>query len=74
MLSDDSYKNIINAYHYILMFRQHHQLQALKRGEQPDNHINPDSFGSFERGNLKDAFRIISTLQDAVKLRFGGRL
>lgn len=74
MLSDDAYKNIINTYQYILMFRQHHQLEALKRGEEPDNRINPDSFGSFERGNLKDAFRIISSLQEAAKVRFAGRM
>ncbi|MFA0086804.1 histidine kinase [Vibrio sp. 10N.286.49.C2] len=74
MLSDDALKNIINAYQFILMFRQHHQLEALKKGEIPDNHINPDSFGSFERGNLKDAFRIIANLQEAAKVRFGGRL
>ncbi|CAH0528723.1 DUF294 nucleotidyltransferase-like domain-containing protein [Vibrio hippocampi] len=74
IMSDDAYKNIINAYQYILMFRQQNQLQALKRGEEPDNHINPDSFGSFERGHLKDAFRIISSLQDAAKIRFMSRM
>lgn len=69
-ISDDIYMNIINAYHYILMFRQRNQLKALKQGEKPSNHINPDSFGSFERGHLKDAFRIISNLQDGAQLRF----
>jgi CBS domain-containing protein len=74
ILSDDAYKNILNTYQYVLMFRQHHQLEALKQGGQPDSHINPDTFGSFERGNLKDAFLIISGLQDAAKLRFAGRM
>lgn len=72
MLSDDSFKNIIGAYQFILSFRFSHQLQALKRGEEPNNHINPDSFGSFERKHLKDAFRIIADLQEAAKIRFGG--
>lgn len=74
ILSDDAYKNILNTYQYVLMFRQHHQLEALKQGGQPNSHINPDTFGSFERGNLKDAFLIISGLQDAAKVRFGGRI
>lgn len=71
-LSEDSYKNIINAYRFILSFRFSHQLEALKHGGEPNNHINPNSFGSFERKHLKDAFRIIAELQDAAKVKFGG--
>jgi CBS domain-containing protein len=73
LLSDDSFKNILGAYQFILSFRFSHQLEALKRGEQPNNHVNPDRFGSFERTHLKDAFRIIADLQEAVKIRFGSR-
>ncbi|NOH98944.1 DUF294 nucleotidyltransferase-like domain-containing protein [Vibrio sp. 99-70-13A1] len=73
MMSDDAYKNILGAYQYILSFRFGHQLEALKNGEVPDNNINPDSFGSFERKHLKDAFRIIADLQEAAKIRFGAR-
>jgi CBS domain-containing protein len=73
MLSDDAFKNILGAYQFILSFRFGHQLEALKKGEVPDNNINPDSFGSFERKHLKDAFRIIADLQEAAKIRFGGR-
>ncbi len=73
MLSDDAYKNIMNAYKFILSFRFAHQLEDLKRGEEPNNHIDPNTFGSFERQHLKDAFRIISDLQDAAKIRFGSR-
>ena len=71
-LSEDSYKNIINAYRFILSFRFSHQLEALKHGGEHNNHINPNSFGSFERKHLKDAFRIIAELQDAAKVKFGG--
>ncbi|UYI50090.1 DUF294 nucleotidyltransferase-like domain-containing protein [Vibrio natriegens] len=71
MLSDDSYKNITNAYQFILSFRFAHQLDALKNGKEPNNHIDPNSFGSFERKHLKDAFRIIADLQEAAKVRFG---
>ncbi|MDG2643287.1 putative nucleotidyltransferase substrate binding domain-containing protein, partial [Vibrio parahaemolyticus] len=35
-----------------------------------DNHIAPDDFSSFERKHLKDAFKIISELQDVAKLKF----
>ncbi|MGY3569856.1 DUF294 nucleotidyltransferase-like domain-containing protein [Vibrio paucivorans] len=73
MLSDDAYMNIIGAYQFILSFRFSHQLEALKQGSEPDNHIDPNSFGSFERKHLKDAFRIIADMQDAAKVRFGSR-
>ncbi|WP_372883271.1 DUF294 nucleotidyltransferase-like domain-containing protein [Psychromonas sp.] len=71
ILSDDAYKNILGAYQFILFFRFSHQLEALKNGEEPNNNINPDRFGSFERKHLKDAFRIIADLQEAAKIRFG---
>ncbi|MDB1126059.1 DUF294 nucleotidyltransferase-like domain-containing protein [Vibrio algarum] len=71
VLSDNAYKNIIGAYQFISQYRFSHQLEALKNGVEPDNHINPDLFGSFERKHLKDAFRIITELQDSAKLRFG---
>ncbi|WED29389.1 DUF294 nucleotidyltransferase-like domain-containing protein [Vibrio sp. DW001] len=71
VLSDNAYKNIIGAYQFISQYRFSHQLNALKNGAEPDNHISPDLFGSFERKHLKDAFRIISELQESAKLRFG---
>lgn len=71
ILSDDSYKNIIGAYHFIAQFRYSHQHEQLKKGVVPDNYIEPNTFGSFERQHLKDAFRIIADLQDSAKIRFG---
>ena len=71
VLSDEAYTNILGAYEFILYFRFSYQLEALKKGEAPNNHINPDTFGSFERKHLKDAFRIIADLQEAVKIKFG---
>ena len=70
ILSDNAYKNIIGAYHFISQFRFSQQLESLKKGKVPNNHIDPDSFGSFERTHLKDAFRIIAELQEAANVRF----
>lgn len=72
VLSEDALKNIIGAYRFICQLRFTHQFEALKQGDEPNNHIEPQSFGSFERMHLKDAFRIISNLQDAAKLKFSG--
>lgn len=73
VLSEDALKNIVGAYRFICQLRFANQLEALKLGVEPNNHIDPDSFGSFERKHLKDAFRIIANLQDVAKLRFSGK-
>lgn len=72
VLSEDALKNIIGTYRFICQLRFTHQFEALKRGDEPNSNIDPQSFGSFERTHLKDAFRIISNLQDAAKLKFSG--
>ncbi|ORT51113.1 histidine kinase [Vibrio sp. qd031] len=73
LLSEDSLRNITGAYQFILSIRFSHQLDALKQAKPADNNIDPNLFGSFERTHLKDAFRIISNLQEAAKVRFGNR-
>lgn len=70
ILSSESYVDILGAYQFIMQFRFNHQSQLLKSNEMPNNHIIPDQFGNFERKHLKDAFRIISDLQDATKVKF----
>lgn len=69
-LSKDSMENIIGAYRFITQVRFRHQLNAILTGTTPDNHIAPDNFSSFERKHLKDAFKIISEMQDVAKLKF----
>ncbi|CAH8234739.1 DUF294 nucleotidyltransferase-like domain-containing protein [Vibrio aestuarianus] len=69
-MSEDSCKNIIGAHKFITQVRFTHQLQALREGKDVNNHIEPNTFSSFERKHLKDAFKIISELQDVAKLRF----
>ena len=69
-LSENSYKNIVEAYRFISQVRFTHQLDALKQGQEPNNHIDPTRFSSFERKHLKDAFKIIHELQDVAKLKF----
>ncbi len=69
-MAEDSYKNIIGAYRFLTQVRFTHQCDALKLGTVPNNHIDPQTFSSFERKHLKDAFKIINELQDVAKIRF----
>lgn len=70
LLSTESHRNILGAYHFLLQMRQNEQCQALRQGQMPSNRIDPTRFGSFERQHLKDAFRIIAELQEFARLRF----
>jgi CBS domain-containing protein len=69
-MSSDSCSNIIEAYRFITKVRFEHQKRAIAAGAEPNNHIDPHSFSSFERKHLKEAFKIIAELQDVAKLRF----
>ncbi|MDW6019972.1 DUF294 nucleotidyltransferase-like domain-containing protein [Vibrio plantisponsor] len=69
-LSEDSCQNIIGAYRFLIQVRFRHQLNAILSNRVPNNNISPDEFSSFERKHLKDAFKIISELQDVAKLKF----
>ncbi len=71
VLNHASGENMSGTWHYVNQLRYVHQREALKRGDNPDNILQPARFGSFERQHLKDAFRIISGFQDAAKMHFG---
>ncbi|RKF14244.1 CBS domain-containing protein [Alginatibacterium sediminis] len=70
IMSQEMFQDVIGAYRFMCQIRYDHQLEALKHGLDADNHIEPARFGSFERKHLKDAFRIVASLQDVAKLRF----
>ena len=69
-LSPGSCENIIGAFRFITQVRFRHQLDAINNNQEPDNHIAPDQFSSFERKHLKEAFKIISELQDVARIKF----
>jgi CBS domain-containing protein len=70
LLSEEMLKNVLGAFQLLTQIRLSQQFTALKEGRVPDNHIDPNAFGSFERKHLKDAFRIIADLQEYTKLQF----
>jgi len=61
---------IIEAYEFLMQLRLVHQLKMLEDGRQPDNHINPMDISDLERQTLKEAFAVITRLQDSIRLNF----
>ncbi|MGC9422861.1 DUF294 nucleotidyltransferase-like domain-containing protein [Vibrio sp.] len=70
-LSDSTYQDCLGIYQYLTHLRHQHQVKALQNGQEINNKLLPSQFGSFERQHLKDAFRIISGLQEAMRMKFG---
>ncbi|MFT6985983.1 MAG: CBS domain-containing protein [Psychromonas sp.] len=69
LINDATLKNILSAYDFLRSFRFSYQVDMMNKGEMPDNQINPNYFGSFERKHIKDAFRLIDDWQQSAKMR-----
>ena len=71
VLNDVTYQDLSETYYYINRLRFQHQLQAIQNEKPINNQLQPDLFGSFERQHIKDAFRIVSSFQELMKMKFG---
>ncbi len=59
-----------NAFEFIMLLRIHHQYQQLSSGQRPDNFINPNRLSNLEKRSIKDAFGLISKIQDQIIERY----
>lgn len=64
-LTKASAANLIDAYEFLGLLRMEHQAKKLQAHEQPDNYLAPKNISKLEREHLKDAFKVIKTLQDS---------
>ncbi|TMM45309.1 putative nucleotidyltransferase substrate binding domain-containing protein [Colwellia ponticola] len=64
-LTKSSAENLIDAYAFLGILRVEHQAKQLMRGESADNFLSPKEISKLEREHLKDAFKVIKSLQDA---------
>ena len=63
-LTKASADNLIDAFEFLGNLRLHHQSKQLASKEQADNFLSPKEISRLEREHLKDAFKVIKTLQD----------
>ncbi|MEW6983776.1 putative nucleotidyltransferase substrate binding domain-containing protein [Colwelliaceae bacterium 6471] len=63
-LTKASAANLIDAFEFLNMLRMQHQAKQLQAMEKPDNYLSPKALSKLERQHLKDAFKVIKTLQD----------
>ncbi len=69
-LSAEGAENLEDALEFIATLRARHQAGQIRRGLKADNYVTPDELSQLERSHLKDAFSIISTMQDALEQRY----
>ncbi|MCI2282530.1 DUF294 nucleotidyltransferase-like domain-containing protein [Colwellia sp. MSW7] len=64
-ITKSSADNLIDAYEFLGMLRVKHQANKLMKGLDADNYLSPKELSKLEREHLKDAFKVIKTLQDS---------
>ncbi len=55
-----------DAYELISSLRLGHQVEQLRAGERPDDHLDPATLSPLARSQLKDAFRAVATIQKRI--------
>jgi len=69
-VSREGAANLIDALEFIGTLRMRHQADQLRDGRKADNYLSPDDLSRLERGHLKDAFSLISTMQESLAQRY----
>ena len=64
-----------DAFELFTELRMEHQVEQLRSGIEPDDHLDPDDLSALTRTHLKDAFRAVASAQKriAAELRLGVR-
>jgi CBS domain-containing protein len=68
-------RTLVEAFGFIFSLRLDHQVEQLRRGEPPDDYIEPKTLNPLARSYLKEAFRAVSSVQSGLanELSFGIR-
>ena len=66
ILSSTGGADLLDAYDLIATMRLERQAEQVRRGEKPDNYLDPSGLSDFERSHLRDAFVVVKTMQSAV--------
>jgi CBS domain-containing protein len=68
-LSGEDAAVLRDAFELVCELRMEHQVDQLRRGEAPDNLIDPSGLAPLTRTSLKQAFRAVARIQRAVAQR-----
>ncbi len=68
-------RTLEDAFELFTELRMEHQVEQLRAGSTPDDHLNPDELSALTRSYLKESFRAVASVQRhiAAELRLGVR-
>ena len=70
VIDDTFHADLKEAYEFIVYLQISRHLDALTKGEEPDNFLDPASLNSLQRKMLKESFAIVRRLQEIIEYRF----
>lgn len=71
-LAETDLQEMLDAWNFMMTIRLSHQVQQVKRQDDPDNMIAPGHLSAFEREHLRDAFSLIKTHQGGLSRSLAG--
>jgi hypothetical protein len=74
VIDDNYHADLREAYEFIVYLQISRHLDALAKGEEPDNFLDPASLNSLQRKMLKESFVVIHKLQEILQFRYQTRL
>ena len=69
-LSSEMGESLEDALEFIANLRIRHQADLIASGKPPDNFLPPEDLSRLEREHLKDAFRVIQSMQNTLESRY----
>jgi CBS domain-containing protein len=59
-------RTLVEAFGFVFSLRLDHQVEQLRRGEVPDDFIDPKTLNPLARSYLKEAFRAVASVQNGL--------
>ncbi len=69
-ITQSTVDDVKDAFEFISMVRLQHQAQQIEQGQKPNNYVPPEELSALERRHLKDAFEVVSSMQDMMTTRY----
>ena len=70
VIEDNFHADLREAYGFIVYLQISRHLDALAKGEEPDNFLDPASLNNLQRKMLKESFAVVRRLQETIEFRF----
>jgi len=64
-------RDLEQAFEFLMSLRLRHQFQQIEKGTGPDNLIDPDELGMLDKRLLKESFKLILSVQEALTKKYG---